>query len=256
MNENERKPRTRNLLLIDLADSIRQLTEPRTHTEMLEAVQVDVITTRSGKTRERRTMRRRGHVVTLPPLLEALHTAAVPGAGEAGEASAAGGFESRPSAELEPLAVLHEIIDQAGFWSRVFSIERPTLARTISALVGAPHDDAQLERITMQAARWVKRARLATGFDPAPFTLGSPCPYCARRNALTITGDMQTARCNRCGVDWTPDTIGLLADMLINSAHHETLALAPCWMPDCTVYGDHDLHRNARGQTWHDTCAV
>jgi hypothetical protein len=188
-------------------------------------VVVETVTRRNGKgTRAKRTKQRRKHVTTLPGLLDALVQAATPGASEGG--MAAGGFESRPAAELEPLAVLTDIIRDAGFWARAFNIDQPTLARTLSALVGAPHDDAQLARIAGQAAAWVRRARLATGFDPAPFTLSGGCPYCKAQNCLTVTGDLQAARCQRCGVDWTPDTIGLLSTMLTQSATVETLALA------------------------------
>lgn len=261
--------KTRGDNLADLADSIRELTEPRNHAEFLEVTVTEALPSKNGRRRAKRTRRRKMHTVTLPCLLIALHDAAAPGAGESG--SVTGGFESRPSAELEPLAVLGEIIEDANFWANTFDLNRPTLAKTISALVGAPHDDAQLARIASQAARWVRRARLATGFDPSPFTLGAPCPHCGRRNSLVITGDLNAGRCSRCGVDWDENTIGILANMLTTSATVETLALAPCttercqrfgehdqhapcWMTDCTKNGPHDEHADRRGRTWRDTC--
>jgi len=246
---------TRREMLADLADAINELVEPRQHSEMLEAtVIVAEHVTRSGKTRAKRTLERRRHTITLPCLIQSLRDAAVPGAGDSGAAS--GGFESRPSAELEPLSVLREITDDTGVWSRTFSIERPTLERTLSALVSAHSDDAQLRKMTRQAQRWVRRARLATGFDRAPITLGAPCPYCQAKNQITVTGDMEWGRCARCGTEWTPDTIGLLAEMLTANVEHETLALAPCWQDDCTRYGDHPTHQDSRGRTWGDTCEL
>lgn len=238
---------SRSLNLIDLADAIRSLTQPSQHTEYIEAT---VIEPPAGRRRTtKRTRQRRPHTTTQPGLLEALHRAAVPGAaGDAGVSS--GGFESRPSAELEPLSVLREIADDAGFWARTFGIEQPTLALTLSALVSAPTDDRQLELITHQADRWVRRARIAIGLDPAPVTLNEPCPYCMRRHALVISGDLRSAKCSRCGTSWSPNTIGLLADMLRTSETQETAAAVRCWMADCTERGGHELHRDTRGRTW------
>ena len=242
---------TRSAMLTDLADLIRQLTEERQHVEYLEASIVEERVTRNGRRTIKRTRQRRAHITTLPPLLDALLEAAEPGAGEPGNMA---GFESRPAAELEPLSVLREISDDLGFWCRTFGIERDGLPANLRALVSAPHDDAQLAHITRQAARWVKRARIATGLDPAPITLNEPCPYCWRRHALTITGDLRSAKCTRCGVTWTPDTIGLLADMLHNNETLPTMTADPCWMTDCTRTGPHSEHADRRGRTWRDTC--
>lgn len=246
---------TRGELLIDLADAIRELTEPRQHTEYLEVSVTQERPAKNGRARRvKRTQQRKAHVVTLPSLLDSLAEAAVPGAAD-GFGSAAS-FESRPSAELEPLSVLREIADDIGFWARTFQIEREGLRANLSALVGAPHDLPQLGLITSQARRWVRRARLATGFDPVPITLNEPCPYCLKRHSLRITGDLQSARCSRCGVEWSPDTIGLLADMLTANETRETMTQAPCWMPNCTKAGEHEVHGDGRGHTWLDHCKL
>lgn len=245
---------TRRELLIDLADAINELTEPRRNVEYLEASVTRTVTTRSGKIRAKRTRERRKHSVTLPALLDELRSAAIPGSGDVG--AAIGGFESRPSAELEPLAVFREIDHDAGFWARTFRIEGADLADVLHSLVSAPHDEAQLAAITRQAVRWVHRARLATGHEPLPITLNEPCPYCLRRHALVIAGDLQSAKCTRCSTRWSPDTIGLLADMLRTNETQETAAAVPCWMPDCTRVGVHDEHQDGRGRTWGDTCEI
>lgn len=245
---------TRSDMLADLADAINELTEPRQNVEIMEASVTKTITTRSGKIRAKRTRERRKHTVTLPGLLDELRSAAIPGSGEGGAAT--GGFESRPSAELEPLSVLREIDHDAGYWSRRFAIERDTLADTLHALVSAPHDDEQLATITRQASRWVHRARLATGHEPLPITLNEPCPYCFRRHALVIAGDLRSAKCTRCFTRWSPDTIGLLADMLRTSETQETATAVRCWMGDCTRVGVHDEHQDDHGHTWGDACEV
>lgn len=239
----------RQSLLIDLADAVRELTEPSRHVEYLEHAVTRTVTTRSGKIRAKRTRERRRHATTLPPLLDELHTAAVPGSGEDG-ASTSAAFESRPAAELDPVSVLREITDDLGFWVRTFAIERKDLVGNLRALVSAPADDAQLERIASQASRWVRLARVATGRDPLPITLADPCPYCFRRNSLVIAGDLARAKCIRCGTRWNPDTIGLLADMLRKSETQETVADVRCWMADCARRGAHDEHRDERGRTW------
>lgn len=244
----------RRQLLIDLADAINELTEPRQNVEYLEASVTRTVVSRSGKIRAKRTRERRKHTVTLPALLDELRSAAIPGSGDGSLAAAA--FESRPSAELEPVSVLREIDHDAGFWARTFAIERGTLTGVLHALVSAPHDDAQLAEITRQAVRWVHRARLATGHEPLPITLNEPCPYCLRRHALVIAGDLRSAKCSRCLTRWDPNTIGLLADMLRTNETQETAAAVPCWMPDCTKAGPHDTHEDGRGRTWGDTCEI
>jgi hypothetical protein len=108
----------------------------------------------------------------------------------------------------------------------------------------------QLAEMTAQASRWVRKARIATGFEPAPVTLNHPCPYCMRRHALVIAGDLQSAKCTRCKTTWSPDTIGLLAEMLQTNETQETAAAVRCWMADCTRRGPHDVHQDERGRHW------
>ena len=241
--------RTRAEWLIDLADSINELTEPRTISEIVEVpVVVEEIANGRGRRRAKRTRVRRRHTITLPGLIAELGNAAIPGSAEAGAAT--GGFESKPSAELEPLSVLREITDDAGRLSRRYNIDRPTLTATLHALVSAPHSDTQLRELARQANRWVHRAKVATGFEPAPITLDRPCPYCTAKNALVLSGDMTNARCTRCGIDWTPDTIGLLGDMLRANETVETMPELRCWMADCTRRGEHVQHQDVRGRAW------
>jgi hypothetical protein len=244
----------RRALLMDLADAINELTRPRQHTEYVEQ-RVTEPTVREGRKRAKSGRVRRAHHVTMPPLLKQLADASVPGSG----ISVGGpvGFESRPSAELEPLSVLRDISDRVGFWVRVFDLDaRKPLPDILSALVSAPHDDEQLASITRQAVTWVRQARIATGLEPAPITLGDACPYCWVKNSLTIAGDLRSARCGRCGKAWDVDTIGLLADMLRANQEQPTLVEVPCWQPECTRIGPHAEHQDVRGRTWGDVCLL
>lgn len=244
---------TRGSLLADLAGAVNELVEPRTHTEYVETTVTEEVP--AGRRRKsKRTRRRVAHTTTLPSLLDSLAEAMVPGATGEGDGSA--GFESRPSADLEPVAVLREITTDATTWGRALLVNRSTLPGLLRGLVGAQHSDSQLRNLVYDARRWVRRARLATGFDAAPFTLNEPCPYCFRRHALVITADMQKARCSRCGTSWAPDTIGLLADMLTMNQEQETATMPACWMTDCTRLGVHTDHEDNRGHSWGDTCEL
>jgi hypothetical protein len=242
--------------LTDLADAVRQLTQPRHHVEYLEETVTEERATSNGRRKAKRTRRRRAHHTNQPALLDALADAMIPGA--TGEPGAPAGFESRPAAELEPAAVLRGIRDDATRWARHLGLPRDTLPGTLTGLVGARHTDDQLANITDDARGWVRRARLACGIDDPPVTLADPCPYCQRRNCLVITGDLTAARCTRCGVTWNVDTIGLLADMVRANQERETMAdlTGRCWMPDCTLRGPHARHQDGRGRSWGDSCDI
>lgn len=232
--------RSRESLHAELEQHIRALTHVRDNTEYVERR-----TNGGGK----RSRRRLPHHVTLPPLLDALDDALVPAV--TGSTGPAGGFESRPAAELEPAAVRRGIIDAAAWWAHELGVPP-----TIAALLTADPTDEQLELLVAHAAFWVDRARQATGEDPGERVLADPCPYCWRRNALAIAGDLESARCTRCGVRWNLDTIGLLAQMIRDNQERETLAdaLGRCWMRDCSKRGEHDEHQDDRGRTWGDSC--
>lgn len=248
--------KTRGQLITDLGEAVDELTEPRTHTEHLEAYVTEDAITRKGKRRTRRRRVRKAHIVTLPGLIGSLEQAVVPGASADGP-TVAGGFESRPAADIGPASVLREIVDGAEFWTAELNVPaRTNLAATLRGLISARHDDQQLRRLARDAQRWVRLARLATGYDPQPMTIEAPCPYCTRRHALVIAGDMTTARCSRCGVRWDIDTIGLLADMLQANVTQETMPLVPCWWPECALRGPHEEHQDGAGRAWRDWCDV
>lgn len=236
--------KTREALRAELEQHIRALTEVRDNTEYVEK---RVTSTTTG----RRSRRRLPHHVTLPPLLDALDDALVPAVtGETGQST---GYESRPAADLEPAAVHHGILQAATWWAHQLGVP-PNLP----ALLDANPTDEQLELLVHHAAYWVDRARQAAGEDPGERVLADECPACMRRNSLAISGDLQSARCTRCGTRWTHDTLGLLAQILRDNQERETLTdtLGRCWMPDCTKRGPHDQHQDHRGRTWGDHCPI
>lgn len=251
------KPRekTRAELLADLADAVNELVEPRHHTEMLIKTVIESIDVNGGRRRKaKRTRQRQRHTVTLPALLESLRSASVPGSSDSGAGS--GSFESRPAAELEALGVIRDIADDAATYAKVLGLKRSTLDSTLRALVGAHHSDEQLRNLVRDANRWVKRARIATGFDAAPITLGDACPACLRRNCLTITGDLEQAVCARCGTEWGHDTIGQLAELLRANQTQPTMTEPRCVWPTCPHTGPHDVHQDGAGRTFRDRCDV
>jgi hypothetical protein len=150
---------------------------------------------------------------------------------------------------MEPIAVLTDITTDLATWTRALKIKRDTLAGRLHALVSATITDSQLENLARDASRWVHRARQATGEEPAPITLGDKCPYCGKRG-IVITGDLSRGRCVRCGALWSPETIGLLAEMLIANQTRETMPDVRCWMADCVRRGIHEDHRDHRGRVW------
>lgn len=234
---------TRGQLHAELEQHINALTQTRDNTEYVERR----TTNRNGKRARRRTP----HHVTLPALMDALNDALVPAISSSTNGAPNTGFESRPAADLEPAAVHHAILQAATQWAHQLGVP-PTL----TALLNANPTDAQLEQLVHHAAHWVARAREAAGEDPTERVIGDACVYCGHRNSIAVNGDLTTARCTRCGVRWDLDTIGLLSQMLRANREHETLALARCWMADCTRYGDHDQHQDGRGRTWGDQCPI
>jgi hypothetical protein len=233
---------TRSDMLANLADDIRELTQQRTHTEYRETTKTDG---------QKRTRVRQPHTITMPSLLQSLQAALEPGT--TGELIGTANFESRPSADLEPLRVWTMIRNETLTWCNELKIERDTLAACLSGLVSAHHTDNQLTQITTAATRWVKQAKLATGWDPEPITLNQHCPYCWAKNQITVTGDLQHARCARCRTEWTHDTIGLLGQMLTTNTQ-PTVTTHPCPWDNCYRAGQHDVHWTRDGKTWRDTC--
>ena len=236
--------RTRGDMLADLAGHVNDLTEIRHHAEIREVTEV------IGD--KRRRVRKR-HIITMPSLLESLAQAMSPAV--TGDTTAAG-YESRPPAALEPINVMLQIRTEAGVWCRILDVKKKrTLAGKLKGLVSAHHTDRQLELLEREASVWVRRAKLATGWEAESFTLNQPCPNCFRKHSLTIAGDHQSAQCNRCGVSWPPHMIGIFTEMLIANETRETVAVTVCDDQNGTDFcylaaGHVEEHRNSSGRYW------
>jgi hypothetical protein len=246
VSEARRGLRTRGELLAELAGYINDLTEVRHHVEIYE-------TEINTGTRRRRTRRR--HITTQPSLLVFLTQAMEPGSSE--DMAALGGFESRPAAAINPTSVMRTIVDDSARWARTLSMARyATLPGRLHGLVSAAMTDNQLHNLVGDARWWVHMAKIATGEEPEPFTLNQPCPYCWRKHALVIAGDLGHAHCKACAAEWDEVTIGLLGQMLTANETRETLTDEPCWWADCYRLGSHLDHWGRDGRIWQDSCAV
>lgn len=250
----QRRDNTRGDLLADLAAAINELTEPRHHVEKYDRTAIIPIDTGARRKKARRSRERRQHHTSHVSLVIWLCDAA-PGADPDGP-SMAGGFESRPPADMDPVSVLREISDGARAWARTLGVTRPDLTARLKGLVSARPTDSQLRELTREAERWVALARIAVGFDAPPLTGVLNCPECHARNSINVTGDLTFARCARCGAKWTHDQFGLLTLMLAANGTQETAVDVPCWMTDCTRRGAHHKHQDERGRTWGDVCDV
>jgi hypothetical protein len=242
-------PRTRADHLTELADNIRELTQPRTHTETREVTHTQ---------NHKRWRAREKHTITMPSLLQSLTDALTPG--NTGEPTGATSFESRPSADLEPLRVWTLIRDQTNTWNTTLGMRQHTLHARLTGLVSAHHTDQQLDQLTWDTANWVRQAKIATGWDPASFTLGDRCPGCMRKHCLVVSGDLETATCDRCKMQWQHDTIHLLGRILEDNRTQETLTTTRCPATNttdaCYLTTHHTgEHRGPTGRYWHTQAA-
>lgn len=227
-------PRTRPDTRTALADAINELVDPSSHTERFRRdtrpTGVETTTTRRGRVTARRVSRNETVTTTVPPLLGALRHACVPSSTQEQTGASGGAFESKPPLEVEAVAVYRGIRDDALRWARKFRIDtRQPLPGLLRALVSAPATEDQLGNLNADARRWVREARLAVGLDAAPITVSEACPLCGARHAIVVHGvglaeDRQHAACSRCGVAWSPDQLGILAEMLRVNRTRETLA--------------------------------
>lgn len=240
----KRYDRTRGDLLADLADHINELTEIRHHAEIREVTEV------FGDKRKR--VRKR-HIITMPCLLQSLAEAMSPAT--TGDTTAAG-YESRPPAALEPINVMLLIRTELSVWCSILGVRgRKTLHGKLKALVSAAHTDQQLTLLEREANNWVRRAKLATGWEAESFSLNQACPNCGRKHAISVTADLQWAVCKRCTTAWDPNTIGLLSQMLLANETKETLAVGRCYdlngADECYLVAAHlGEHRNSTGRHW------
>lgn len=231
--------------LVELADAVRELTEPRKSETRHE---VRVQNKRGHWKRVRKT-----HRVELPCLLDSLAEAIEPASD--GEALLANSFNSQPSADIAAIAATARIRSEALEWASELHVPVKPLKVLLPALISAATTAGKVKPLSNAAKSWARTARLATGFDE-PFMPDIPCPYCAKSHSLVADLDPKDETrkvfCRNCKVDWDESTIGLLSDMLLANQTRTTMTEAgPCPdFPDCQARGGHVRHYDSRGRYW------
>lgn len=165
------------------------------------------------------------HTVEHPPLVVQLEIAV---AGSTAGASG-GGYESRPTANLEPLDALMVMREQVRAWVRIGLRGSPSsLGRDLVVLASRAHelDDDDLHALDRDVLRWWARARIVTTWDSPPLRPFVPCMACDARGKIRIRVDPLAAVCLACGAAWDSSTIGILG------AHVELMLAPPVDAPE------------------------
>lgn len=188
--------------LATVTRSVRELTQPWTHTQR--------ILQRAGKRQITRL-----HRVPCPSLLTQLRAALLPGSG-----AEPGGAAGAPM----PVAAgaLHALITiEAGARRecRHLSLRSgPSTATALRALLAAATSLTvpDLARVADATRTWHRLARVETGWDDRPRALRDACPRCGTKT-LRVHLDASAAWCGTCGASWDAATVGVLAAMLTST---------------------------------------
>lgn len=207
-----------------LADFVRELTEPHTHTEPYTV-------------RERGEWRTHRHITRAPALLAQLWANDVPSS--AAEDGQRAGFGSKPAARLDALDTAARIDLEVNRWVTDLGEDAPL--DTIAALrklngLAASADPVQRREIAGDVRRWWIRARVVTGWDSPAWTPDNTCPQCGERGTLRVRLADHIATCvdDGCRATWDQQTIGLLADHIRAESSAErgpARRPGPCWCP-------------------------
>lgn len=182
-----------------------------------------------------RTLIRRRHITTSPPLLVQL-VEAVEQSGSAEDGGLRPVFGSKPSARLEAIDAAQDIERGVFGWLTQLG-ERPdsmvdSIAglRRVGALAVSQTKPTQLD-IEADVRGWWARASVLTGWEAPAWQPNNTCPLCGTRGSLRVRLSTKTATCHACHEAWWPDTLGLLAehiryenDLPREAQHHDTAA--------------------------------
>jgi hypothetical protein len=200
----------------------------------------------------------RSHVVEHPPLVDQLEAAI---AGSAAGAASAGGFESKPVANMEALSTLGTIERGTRFWIEVLTgvpaedlHGRPAeLLEQLRASL-ARFTDADLRDVDQDVLRWWAAARVVTTWDQAPIKVHAPCMTCDRFGGLRVRLDPMTAWCRHCGSAWDSTTIGILGEHIRIALDNRPLPMPSPrpWPPqsDEVGHGASEFHCACHGKAW------
>lgn len=155
----------------------------------------------------------RSHVVERPSLVDQLEDAIE---GSTAGAESAGGFESRPAANLAALDTLGTIEREAAIWVRaILGAPAPTRLQSLLLTVAARSSvltSQQLRDLDVDVLRWWAHARVTTTWDTAPLKPHVPCMNCDRRGGIQVRMAPLAAVCLHCGAAWDTATIGILGN--------------------------------------------
>lgn len=210
-----------------LADLVRELTEPHSHSESFSYATDQ--TTYAGR-----------HVTNHPSLLAQL-AAATQMLGNADDGIRLG-YGSRPSARLDAIDTLSRIDGEARSWFTATVSSTEAAVRLAASFVPSVHSCGHACRdqtpecdrtcchrheLDWQVRRWYTWSRLVTGWDRPAWRPDASCPACGKRGGLRvrIDEDQQNAMCTECHATWTEDNIDRLA--------FHIKAEAECAAPGC-----------------------
>lgn len=210
---------------MDLADYVRELAEPHTHSEHYTV-------------RERGTWYGRNHQVRVPALLTQLANNDVPSA--AADDGPRAGYASKPAARLDALSALADIDLAINRWildvgDQPAHLDTGRALRQLHGLV-AGADAVTKAAVTRDVRRWWIRARIVTGWDSPAWTPDNTCPQCGERGTLRVrlADHIGTCTNDECRVVWDEASIGLLADHIRAESEAERqprTGPGPCWCP-------------------------
>lgn len=220
MTDQHRRPR------MDLADYVRELTEPHSHVEVYQTRSL----TGGGFVDAR-------HVTHVPSLLTQLWENDVPS--QAVETGTRPGFASKPAARLDALDTAVRIDLEAHRWvtdmgEHAHSTDTGRVIQQLHGLVVSA-DPVVRRDVTAAVRRWWTRARIVTGWDSPAWTPDATCPQCGERGSLKIRLTEHIGMCtnDQCGTTWEPTTIGVLAEHIRGESAEgrRREKLGPCWCP-------------------------
>lgn len=195
----------------------------------------------------------RACTVEHPPLLLQLHNSIV--GATAGVNASAGGFESRPTLNIEALDAMTQIERSTRFW--VEAITNQPAQMRIGELVEALSEKVTLcdredvRRIDQDVLKMWGRARIVTTWDTAPVKPHAPCMNCDVRGKLRVDLAQNVAVCLACDAAWDSTTIGILGEHIRIALDAEPLRRPA--RPPAAAVDDHS--RTGHGRTpWHCAC--
>jgi hypothetical protein len=154
-------------------------------------------------------------IATVPSLITQLRAAVQPGVAYQEDEGSGGRSTPRsiPPARIDAVSALLRIEAAAGVWCNRADIAwRESLTANLRALVGAQlHSDDQAELLT-DLRHWYGWASVLSGWQRPPWRPDAACPVCETKHSLRVRLERKTAVCVDCGVVWTENEIGLLAE--------------------------------------------